>query len=153
MKIDLRGISQRQVESMLTPWRDAKLPPKPPKGWIRAIREGLGMPASYLARKMSVEQSTVKRYEDAEAGGAISLKTLQRIADALGCELKYALVPKKTLPLLIQDQALSVTRERMKAVSHTMALEDQSTSVPEQEALIQEQADDLIKGSWRDLWR
>jgi len=102
---------------------------------------------------MSVEQSTVKRYEDAEAGGAISLKTLQRIADALGCELKYALVPKKTLPLLIQDQALSVTRERMKAVSHTMALEDQSTSVPEQEALIQEQADDLIKGSWRDLWR
>jgi len=146
-------MAQRQVEAMLAPWRDARLPPKPPKGWIRAIREGLGIPASYLARKMDVEQSTVKRYEEAEASGAISLKTLQRIADVLGCELKYAIVPKKTLPQTIRDQALLVTQERMKAISHTMALEDQSISTAEQEALVQEQAQDLINGSWRVLWR
>ena len=153
MKTALKGITQRQVEAMLSPWRDAILPPTPPKGWIKAIREGLGMPASYLARKMDVEQSTVKRYEEAEASGAISFKTLQRIADALGCELKYALVPKKTLPQMIQDRALVVTQERMKAISQTMALEDQSTSMAETEALVQEQAQDLINGSWRDLWR
>jgi len=153
MKTVLKGMAQRQVEAMLAPWRDARLPPKPPKGWIRAIREGLGIPASYLARKMDVEQSTVKRYEEAEASGAISLKTLQRIADVLGCELKYAIVPKKTLPQTIRDQALLVTQERMKAISHTMALEDQSISTAEQEALVQEQAQDLINGSWRVLWR
>ncbi|MEI6388575.1 MAG: mobile mystery protein A [Spirochaetota bacterium] len=153
MKAALKGITQRQVEAMLAPWRDAKLHAMPPKGWIRAIREGLGMPASYLARKMDVEQSTVKRYEDAEASGAISLKTLQRIADALGCELKYALVPKKTLPETIQDQATVVAQQQMKTIAHTMALESQSTSKAETEALVQEQAQDLINGSWRDLWR
>jgi predicted DNA-binding mobile mystery protein A len=102
---------------------------------------------------MGVEQSTVKRYEDAEASGGISLKTLQRIADALGYELKYAIVPKKPLPQVIQDRAVVVAQERMRAISRTMALEDQSTSTAETEALVQAQAQDLINGSWRDLWR
>jgi predicted DNA-binding mobile mystery protein A len=153
MKTGLRVVMQRHVESMLALWRETPLSAKPPKGWIRAIREGLGMPASYLARKMGVEQSTVKRYEDSESSGAISLKTLQRIADALGCELKYALVPKKPLAQMIEERALLITQGRMKAVTHTMALEDQSTQAEEQDALAREQAQSLINGSRRELWR
>jgi predicted DNA-binding mobile mystery protein A len=153
MKIVFKGITQRLVESMLVPWRDAALPAKPPKGWIRTIREGLGMPAIYLAKRLNVAQSTIKRYEEAEARGAISLKTLQRVADALGCELKYAIVPKIPLPQMIQDQALVVAQDRIKAISHTMALEDQSTSEIEQASLIREQAQELVYGNWRELWR
>ena len=152
MKADLRGITLRQVEKILAPWR-TPLPKKPPKGWIKALREGLGMPASYLARVMDVEQSTIKRYEEAEARGAISLKTLQKVADALGCELKYALVPKVPLDLMLEERAIQVTEERMKSVSHTMALEDQSTKDEERAALVADQAKALINGSRRELWR
>ena len=102
MKTDLKDLAQRQVESLLATWRQP-LSKSPPKGWIKALREGLGMPASYLARLMDVEQSTIKRYEEAEASGAISLKTLQKVAEALGCELKYALVPKVPLAQVIEE--------------------------------------------------
>ena len=152
MKTDLKDLAQRQVESLLAPWRQP-LPKKPPKGWIKALREGLGMPASSLARLMGVEQSTIKRYEEAEASGAISLKTLQKVAEALGSELKYALVPKEPLPQVIEDRARLVAQERMKSVVQTMALEDQSTPYEQLEALITEQVKLLINGSRRDLWR
>jgi len=153
MQTVLNDITQRQIEAMLTPWRAVDPQTKPAKGWIRTIRQGLGMPASYLARKMDVEPSTVKRYEDAEASGAISLKTLQRIADALGCDLKYALVPKKTLRQTIQDQALLVAQRHLSTISHTMALEDQATSSAEMELQVQALAQLLLNGSWRKLWR
>lgn len=153
MKLGLKDITQRQVEAMLAPWRDATLHPSPPKGWIRAIREGLGMPARYLARKMDVEPSTVKRYEDAEASGAISLKTLHKIAAALDCDLKYALVPKKSLPQTILDQAILIAQKQLNAVAHTMALEDQTTTAAEKELQIQAQAQALLNGSWSHVWR
>ncbi len=111
------------------------------------------MPASYLARVMDVEQSTIKRYEESEASGAISLKTLQKVADALGCELKYALVPKIPLDRMIAERAIQVAEERMKSVAHTMALEDQSTMGEERATLVADQADALINGSRLDLWR
>ncbi len=152
MKADLKAIIQRQVESMLTPWRNP-LPRTPPKGWIKALREGLGMPASYLARIMDVEQSTIKRYEEAEASATISLKTLLKVAEALGCELKYALVPKIPIDKMIEERAIQVTENRMKSVSHTMALEDQSTGEEERNALVADQVKALLGGARRDLWR
>ena len=111
------------------------------------------MPTSYLARVMDVEQSTIKRYEEAEASSAISMKTLQKIADALGCELKYALVPKFPLAQIIEERELQVTEEQMKSVVHTMALEDQAIKEEERTALVADQVKALLNGSRRDLWR
>jgi predicted DNA-binding mobile mystery protein A len=111
------------------------------------------MPAIYLARVMDVEQSTIKRYEEAEASGAISLKTLQKIAAAMGCELKYAIVPKVPLEQMIAERAIQVAEERIKSVTHTMALENQSTLEEERATLVADQAKALINGSRLDLWR
>jgi predicted DNA-binding mobile mystery protein A len=152
MKADLKGITLRHVERILVSWR-IPLPKKPPKGWIKSLREGLGMPAIYLARVMDVEQSTIKRYEEAEASGAISLKTLQKIAAAMGCELKYAIVPKVPLEQMIAERAIQVAEERIKSVTHTMALENQSTLEEERATLVADQAKALINGSRLDLWR
>jgi len=152
MKADLKWITLRQVESLLAPWRTL-LSQKPPKGWIKVLREGLGMPASYLSRVINVEQSTIKRYEEAEASGAISLKTLQKVADAMGCDLKYALVPKVPLPQVIEERAQAVAEVRMKTLTHTMALEGHSTLEEEWATLVADQAKALINGSRLDLWR
>lgn len=152
MKADLKWITLRQVERSLVPWR-VPLSPKPPKGWIKVLREGLGMPASYLARLMDVEQSTIKRYEEAEASGGISLKTLQKVAEALGCELKYALVPKVPLGQMIEKRAIQVAEERMNSVARTMALENQSTTDVERASLAADQIKELVNGSRLGLWR
>jgi len=153
MKDITRDIMERQVEAMLAPWRATPLPQKPPRGWIRAIRECLGMPTSFLARKLDVEQSTVTRYESSEATDAITLKTLSRIAEALDCELVYALVPKKQISQIIKDRATEIARKEINPIAHSMSLESQSTTLEERENLINNLTEQLLHGSRRDLWR
>src|SRR5215813_8399297 len=69
----------------------------PVKGWIRAVREALGMTAEQLGRRLGVKQSSVVALEQSEAKGSIELATLRRVAEALDCTLVYALVPNKPL--------------------------------------------------------
>jgi predicted DNA-binding mobile mystery protein A len=129
------------------------LPPRPPSGWLKAVRQALGMTATHLAQRLGVTTSTVIRLETSEADDTISLGTLRRAAEALGCELHYALVPKQSLAQTLEARATSLARQRMAAISHTMALEAQSTSQETVEAQTRELADSLLKGSRRALWR
>lgn len=143
----------RQLDATLTRWRAADLPARPPSGWLKAIREALGMTATHLARKLDVSTSTVTRLEISEADDTVSLGTLRRAAEALGCELQYALVPKKSLASTLEARASALAQQQMAAISHTMALEAQSTSRKTVEAQTRALAESLLKGSRRALWR
>jgi predicted DNA-binding mobile mystery protein A len=63
--------------------------------WVRAVRQAVGMPALELARRMGVQEQEVYRMERAEAKSRIELGSLRRAAEALDCELIYALTPRK----------------------------------------------------------
>lgn len=153
MKNNFSELKLRQLDAALTTWRSADLPPRPPSGWIKAIREGLGMAATHLAARLGVATSTVTRLEASEADDTISLATLRRAAEALGCELHYALVPKQSLTEALENRALLLARRQMASVSHTMALEAQATSQETVEAQTRALADSLLKGSRHALWR
>ena len=153
MKLRFNNLKERQLEAGLASWRSAALPGRPPSGWAKALREALGMPAAYLAKRLGVVPSTVLRLETSEADDTISLASLRRMAEVLDCELQYALVPRKTIAQTLQIQADKVARERMTTVAHTMALEAQATSPESVEAQVQEMADSLLRGSRRELWR
>jgi len=153
MKSRFDDLKQRQLEAGLAHWRSAKLPTRPPSGWIKAIREALGMPAAYLAKRLEVVPSTVLRLETSEADDAITLGSLRRAAEALDCELQYALVPRQSITQNREAHALKIARERVETVAHTMALEAQATSRESVETQVREMADSLLKGSRRALWR
>jgi predicted DNA-binding mobile mystery protein A len=153
MKSRFKDLKQRQLDAGLSRWRTAELPARPPSGWIKAIREGLGMPAVYLAKRLGVVQSSVHRLETSEADDTISLGSLRRAAEALGCELQYALVPKKTIAQTLEEQANRVARERMATIVHTMTLEVQATSSESVDTQIKEMAQSILQGSRRELWR
>jgi predicted DNA-binding mobile mystery protein A len=153
MKSTFNALKLRQIESALRIWRNAKLPPRPLSGWIKAIREALGVPASHLAERLGVAPSTVSRLETSEAEDTITLATLRRAAAALGCELHYALVPSESLEDILRSRANALARDQMKAVSHSMALESQSTSQEIVEEQTRELVEHLLKGSRRVLWR
>ncbi len=153
MKTRFKDLKQRQLDAGLAHWRSSELPARPPSGWIKAIREALGMPAAHLAKRLGLVPSTVLRLETSEADDTITLASLRRVAEALDCELQYALVPKQTIAQTIATQANKIARERMAVLAHTMALESQSTSNDAVEKQVQEMADSLIKGSKRELWR
>ena len=97
----------------------------PVRGWIKAIREALGMSSEQLAKRLGVKQPSVVALEQSELKGTIELATLRRVAEALDCTLVYALVPNKPLAAIVRDRARTFARRRMEPVEHSMLLEDQ----------------------------
>jgi predicted DNA-binding mobile mystery protein A len=102
--------------------------PRPPKGWLRAIRNALGMTTAQLARRLGVSQPRVIELEQSEVSGKVTLNTLQRAAEALGCRLVYVLVPEKPLAETVRDRAELLAQRQQSDVEHTMRLEDQAVS-------------------------
>jgi len=153
MKSNFTELKLRQLDVTLQRWRVADLPPRPASGWLKVIREALGMTATHQAKTLGVTTSTVTRLESSEADDTISLGTLRRAAEALGCELQYALVPKQSLAETLEARATALARQQMAAISHSMALEAQSTSPEIVEAQTRALAESLLKGSRRALWR
>ncbi len=153
MKSNFSELKLRQLDATLDRWRNADLPPRPPSGWLKAVRQALGMTATHLAGRLGVTTSSVTRLETSEADDTISLGTLRRAAEALGCELQYALVPQQSLARTLETRANVLARQRMAAISHTMALEAQSTSPKTVEDQMRALTESLLKGSHRALWQ
>ena len=74
----------------------------PVRGWVKAVREALGMTTAQLAKRLGVKQPSVVAIEQSEAKGTIELATLRRVAEALDCTLVYAFVPNKPLETMVQ---------------------------------------------------
>ena len=110
----------------------------PVRGWIKAIREALGMSTAQLAKRLRIKQPSVIALEKSEAKGTIELATLRRVAEALDCTLVYALVPKKPLESVVRGRARSLVRRRLEAVEHSMLLENQKVRRKNPEAGLDE---------------
>lgn len=111
---------------------------RPVRGWVKAIREALGMSMAQLAKRAGVSQPSVAWLEQSEAQGTIQIDTLRRIAEALDCKLVYVLVPNKSLEQTVRDRARLYARRRLEPIEHSMALEDQHVPRKNTEALIDE---------------
>ena len=108
-------------------WQPLRSISRPPRGWIRAVREALGMSAAALADRLGVTPSAVIRLEQSEAADRVRLETLRRAADALGCDLVYLLVPRRPLSTVVRERASELAHFQVAAVEQTMRLEDQAT--------------------------
>jgi predicted DNA-binding mobile mystery protein A len=110
----------------------------PVRGWIKAIREALGMTTEQLARRLGVKQPSIVQMEQSEVKGSIQLATLRRVAAALDCTLVYAFVPKKSLEETVRSRARNFIRGRRAPVEHSMLLEDQKVQGTTEEARLDE---------------
>lgn len=102
--------------------------PRPSMGWLRAIRNALGMTSAQFARRLGVSQPRVIALEKSEAAGTVTLNTLQQAAASLGCRLVYVLIPEKTLERTVRERVDQVAKQKLAAVQQTMQLEDQSVT-------------------------
>jgi predicted DNA-binding mobile mystery protein A len=144
MKAEFRHLRLHQLDKALEPFHPARDISRPRKGWIRAIREATGVTLRELSLRLGKTGSLASALEKSEAEYRISLGTLRDAADALGCQLVYALVPKSgTLQELAEQSARAKASENVRAVEHTMALEDQAVGdVPNK---IEEETRRLLK--------
>ena len=116
----------RHLDKRFTVLRRLAQSPRPTKGWLRAVRDALGMTQAQFARRLGVSQPRIIELEQSEVGGSVTVNTLQRAAEALGCRLVYALVPEKPLAETVRERAELIAERQLKAVEQTMRLEDQS---------------------------
>lgn len=148
----INDLPLRQLDQALASWRS--LPrSRPPGGWLHAIRQALGMTTRQLARNAGVSQPSVVDAEKAEGRGDITLTTLRRYAEALDCELVYALVPRQPLEQAVQQRADRIAREQVSRVGHSMALEDQATETSVREQQVLDLRRRLLDGPRSRLWK
>lgn len=123
-----RDLRLTQLAAALSTFDAARGKPRPSRGWLRAVREALGMTQKQVAESVHVKQQSLIDFEKSEANDRITLRNLRRIAEAMDCELVYAIVPRSgTIMDLAEHRARAETTKRVFAVEHTMALEDQAS--------------------------
>lgn len=150
MNVPLRRVLASVISKKLRKFPKPAEAPVPPSGWLRAIRLATGMPASYPARKLGLTQQGFDALEKSEAAGAISLKSLKRAADAMNCDLVYAVVPRSgSVRSMIQRQAVTRARREILPVAHSMRLESQGSKIGPK---VRELARRLAAHPSRTLW-
>ena len=150
MKNDTRTRARERLDERLAALKPADRFRAPPKGWVRAIRDALGMTGVQFAKRLGIRPQSVEALERSEANGSIQLKTLRRAAEALNCTLVYALVPNASLDEAVRVRARKIATRELGRVAHTMKLEAQGTGDANLEARIEAYIRDVLKE--RDLW-
>ena len=147
-----RALARKHLDNALVHFRTAAQQPRPPKGWIRAIRNALGMTSRQLAARMGHSQSTVTAMEQGEAVGTVTINTLHKAAAALDCQLVYALVPRTTLDEKVRARAREVATTQLALVSHTMNLENQGLTESDLSDELDRLVETLLAGRSSRLW-
>jgi len=125
----------------------------PSKGWIQAIRTGLNMTLEQLGNKLSMTKQGVKKIEENEAKGSISLNTLREVAKAFDMQLVYGFVPNKgSLKNMIDDKAKDLATKIVLRTHQNMHLENQAITNEQLQQAIDELAEELKRELNRSLW-
>ena len=103
-----RELTRRRLDKELKYYRWAGREKNPTSGLLRAVRHALGVPVAEILREIEVSPSVFFRLEQSEERGTISVNGLDRVAQAMGCKLIYAIVRRSggTLENLADDRAL-----------------------------------------------
>lgn len=140
---------QRIVDTAATQTADIQAPPE---GWVVTVRKALGMSGAQLARRLGITRAAISQREKAEINGGVSLKQMQKTAEALGCKFVYAIVPDDNTKAVIHRQAMIKANAIVKQASGHMALESQSLTHQVNIEKIEELAKELMRDQPSNYW-
>ena len=154
--MNVKTVIQQQYRSIVDNAAEAIISLRlPPEGWLRTVRSALGMSGAEVARKLGVTRARVTAAERAELDGGITLKSMQAMAEAMGCRFAYAIIPPSGH---IEDLITAQARKKALAIVGTtsthMALENQklpdAAIAQEVERLTREIARERPSDFWND---
>lgn len=142
-----------QLEQRIQRLAPAREIPNPPIGLIKAIRSALGMSMQQLATKLGVTKQGIHEMEKREQEGAITLRSLKEVANAMDMDLVYGFVPREgSMQAYIDKRAHDLAKKIVSRASQTMALEDQSVSEQRLQQAIEERAETFKRELPKALW-
>ena len=125
----------------------------PPTGWIKAIRNAIGMSMQQLGNTLSVSKQGILDIEKREKEGSITIRSLKEIARVLDMQLVYGFVPNDgSLDALIEKRAKELATKIVLRTSNTMKLEDQGNTNKRIEKAIKERAEEIKNDMPKILW-
>lgn len=147
-----KKLMREQVQNSLNDYSTVVNKAVPKVGWIRTIRDALGLSTRALAKRLGVSQANVTALESRERKGTITLKSLEEIAEAMNCRLIYSIVPIKPIDKILEDQANVVAHEQISLTNHTMKLEQQELTISQLKKLEDILKKELLQNP-KKLWR
>ena len=129
---------------------------RPKVGWLKSVRDALGISARQLAKLMKASPNTVSQLEASEVKKTASLKSLSKAAAAMDCELVYWIQPNhphRSFDQILDQKALILAQKISKGVAHSMSLEEQKVTNQITENQIKALAQDLKRELDPRLWQ
>lgn len=124
----------------------------PTEGWICTVRKSLNMSGAQLARRLGVTRARVSHAEKAETSGALTLNTMQEMAEAMNCKFVYSIIPNQDIETLIHRQAIEKATDIVRNASNHMALELQTISRGQMTDEISRLSKELLDRMPSDFW-
>ena len=152
MNVEFLKLAREQLDLKLKPWKLLRSQAAPNGGWLRAIRTSLGLPRTVLAKRLKVAPASVDDLEYSEATGTVTLNSLRKVAAAMNCDLVYAIVPRTSLQMIVEEQATEKAKAILGRVGHSMKLEAQEVGnqkIRKQTAALAEVLINKPRGLWK----
>jgi predicted DNA-binding mobile mystery protein A len=133
MNKEIRGIILEGLEQRIEPLNAARTAAAvPSRGWLRAVREAIGLSQARVAERGAVKRQSYAQFEAAEEKGSISVASLRRAAEAMDCELVYFVVPKAAVARTYCGLAEihDPSAKHLKATEHSIALRGRAPDSP-----------------------
>lgn len=152
MKPEHKVIIREQLEATLSHLSKAANIRRPSRGWLRAVREALGMSSKQFANRLGVKPPRITALEKDEMSGSVTIKKMQEAANALDCNFFYSLIPRESLTNTVRKRAESLAVKHLQRVSHSMLLESQQLSDSEQKKVFDSEVEKILRQMPRELW-
>ena len=88
-----RVYARKRLDLEMRSYRQAGREKNQTNGLLRAVRQTLHVPVAEIAEKMGVCKSVVLDLEAREPKNTVTLKSMSRMAQAMGCKVVYGIVP------------------------------------------------------------
>lgn len=150
--MNVKNVVQKQYQRLVDSAVSYSSLRTPPEGWLRTVRKALGMSGAQLARKMGVTRARIAQAEQAELSGGATIKSMQAVAEAMGCRFVYAIVPDRRIEEVILVQARKKALAIVGTASVHMALENQALRKDEISKEVDRLTYEIVRTMPPDFW-
>lgn len=149
----VQAVVQKQIMAKISQAMMVTAPTPPKIGWVRTIREALGMSGAQLGERLQLSRNQISILERKEVAGTITLNQLQQLAEGLNADLVYAVVPRQSIEDTIEQRATEIAMARINMSQQNMFLEEQQLSQEKQQEATEMLVKELKAAGGKVLWK
>lgn len=142
-----------QLDRKLEPFKEIEVINIPTVGWVKNIRMALNMSLEQLGEKINITKQGVKKIEEREVSGSITIKVLKTVGKALGMYFVYGFVSiDGSVENFVDKKAKELAKKVVLRTNQNMKLEDQGNTKEQIDSAIEELATEFKRKMLKSLW-